>query len=315
MADWQSFQNTLADPTKSRRYRALDLGRTEARADGSIVFVDHPNVALSQAIARLNHRRIARIITTWPGFASHEIAIAGAFFGCEDFEGFLPEAQRTQRRGELIAHLSSLRNSIFPILSRSDVDPAQLAALLASDRFGIHTVAGRPDMVALLDQDFLTMSPDDTITALEKIARGTGETTLTQMLTRSDTNFDLSGFSASGVDFTGMSVPNVVASLKTEDDAYYPIVARLRYLMDDTVTERPLHWSTATPYSFGYTYRFGDGEGGLVRVMSDELGSQFLADHPELDRFTDHLVSPDHLTVDRTTYCDTLRNASLAALR
>jgi hypothetical protein len=315
MVGWQSFEATLADPEKGRRYRTLGLSRTETASDGALVFLDRPNAALAQAISRMNRQRVARIITTSTGFATHEIAVVGAFFGCSRFEEFLPEPQRDVRRAELIAHLESFQNAIFPTVRRSDVDPAQLATLLASGKFGSREVRGRPDMVMLLDQELLRMSPLDTITVLERLARGTGETTLTEMLTRRDTSFDLTGFSWNGADYTGMPVPQVVASLKTEDDAYYPIVARLRYLMEDTVTERPLYWSTATPFSFGYTYRFGDGEGGLLRVLSDEIGPRFLADHPELDRFKGHVVSPDRLTMDRESYCDMLRTASVDALR
>jgi hypothetical protein len=168
-------------------------------------------------------------------------------------------------------------------------------------------------MVKLLDQEFLTMSPLGTVSALEKLVRGTGETTLAAMLDRDDTHFDLHGFSINGVDYGAMAIPEVVARLTTEDDLYTPIVARLRYLMEDTVTERPLYWSTATSFSFGYTYRFGDGEGGLLRVVSDEIGPRFLADHPELDRFSDHVVAPDHLDPNEghAAYCDELRTASV----
>lgn len=99
--------------------------------------------------------------------------------------------------------------------------------------------------------------------------------------------------------------------INSGDDAFLPIVAKLRLLFEDSVTERPLYWSTDTTFPFGYSYRFDDGGDGLYALLVNETAPLILATNPSLDRISAGSLDPRNLHVPREDLCQALKSMSL----
>lgn len=318
--NWKLFQKTYADPVLGARYRALKLSKIKELDDGSLVFADQPNQKLSDFMDGQNAYRIARIIEGSKNFTKYEPAIVSSFFSCGEMSQFL-------RPTEAAAREASVKNSIIQTendrriyvrarVKKDDLTPEAVQLLLKDDW---RTLKDDPSVIEADDSDFIRYSDLPLEEILEKTVRLTSDVSLLTAISE-DTlvkmdPIDLTGFIQNGIDFSSLPEPEVPELIQTKNQDYYSSVAKLRYLLEDSVSEAPLYWSISKSSPFGDSYDFADDQGGLERVLSDGLSGRVFADYPQFKPlFMHHHLSRKNLKIPESDFCQVLKSVQNEAL-
>jgi len=297
--NWKLFQATYADSVLGARYRAVKLSRMKELDDGSLAFVDRPNQKLTNFLDRLNNQRVARVIEASPNFTKYAPAIVASFFSCGQMSKFLPATEIAGRETAVRTAITNASRSVY-VRGRVKMDLLNPEALksLQNPKNYWRFPKDDPTVIEIDDHEFLEftdLSLEDILartirlTSDVSLVTGVAEDKLVKFLP-----IDLLGYIKDGVDFSKLSPTQVPLYLKTRNQKYYPALAKLRYLLEDSVEEKPIFWSISKSSPFGDSYDFGDGQGGFSEVLSNGLQQRFLADYPEFAHlFQDHISESD----------------------
>lgn len=317
--NWRVFQSTYADTVLGARYRQLKLSRMKELSDGSLLFVDQPNEKLSDFMDKQNDLRIARLIEASPNFSKYEPAIVASFFSCGEMSEFLPESEISLREAAVkSAMINAGRDTYAQVrIQMGLLDPARLQPFLAQTW---RLPSDDPTVIKITDAEFLQVSDLPLEEILNMTARATSDLSLVTAISADDIvhflPIDLTGLIEDGIDFSQLNLNQVPRFLPSRNQRYYPMIAKLRYLLEDSVEEKPIHWSISKSSPFGDSYDFGDHVGGLSRVLSDGLSSRFLADFPRFEHyFRDHKVTKSHLKISESDLCVKLSTAQRDLLK
>ena len=278
MAKWTEFQKTFHDADLGKLYRYLDL-KTQTLQDGSIFFERRPNSALSAEIEKQNIARVGRVLQSAANYPRYQFALIAVLLDTTDIKSYLSASTWSDQLSRFTATVEprGLPNKeLFNNLKDPTKNP--LESIL---------------------QNIIAFNFDSAGLILNRVNRRIS----------SKEKFDLTGVIFGGKSLQGLPQEEIIQLLMADQGPNTFKFMNIRFLFEDSVSEKPVSWSTHKPYPFGESYRFSPEF--FNEVLEKEIGPGFLKAHPELNFFKDGRMTAANLTIPLDQFLAKLQAYSL----
>jgi len=261
---WHEFQKTISDADLGILYRFLKI-RTNTLSDGTVEFLDKPNEKLATSLERLNLKRVGRLLRSSANYPRFQFALMAVLLGETNLQGYFTDAAWSAR---ILGFKSGLETRLTKNKAMLQASPDQLLPLIAKD--------------------------------IEDANTESVKTVLTRVDLRRTRKFDLTGAVFEGRKLAELSEADNAKLILNDESANRAKFVLIRFLFEDSVSDKPLNWSTHVPFSFGFSHRFTPDF--FPTLLRDELGPELLANYPQLRVFKQDKVTLENLKISREEF-------------